>query len=147
MLLTKSELVNRKILMNSEINFDDVMNRLKSYTNAKSFNALADMLGLSSSNFANLKKRNSIPYDKILEFSNSHNVSMDWLLTGEGTMLKGGVSNDERFSEEDLQILRMIKRLPPTQKNYQVKNIEVFLQSADEYARHILQTGELRMAA
>jgi transcriptional regulator with XRE-family HTH domain len=75
-------------------------------------------------------------------------LDMNWLLTGEGTMLKNGSgANDERFSEEDLQILRMIKRLPPTQKNYQVKNIEVFLQSADEYARHIIQTGELRMAA
>ena len=62
-------------------------------------------------------------------------------------MLKGGVAVNESFSDEDLQILRMIKRLPPTQKNYQVKNIEVFLQSADEYARHILQSGELRMAA
>jgi transcriptional regulator with XRE-family HTH domain len=65
----------------------------------------------------------------------------------EKTMLKGGGVGNESFSDEDLQILRMIKRLPPTQKNYQVKNIEVFLQSADEYARHIIQTGELRMAA
>ncbi|MEI6746874.1 MAG: hypothetical protein WCL34_13000, partial [Methylococcaceae bacterium] len=74
-------------------------------------------------------------------------VNMDWLLTGEGTMLKGGGACGESFSDEDLQILRMIKRLPPTQKNYQVKNIEVFLQSADEYARHLVQAGELRMVA
>jgi hypothetical protein len=137
--------------MNSEINFDDVMNRLKTYTKAKSFNALADMLGLSSSNFANLKKRNSVPYDKILEFSKSHNVSMDWLLTGEGTMLKGGGGAvNESFSEDDIKLLRLIKALAPEQKNDTVKDLEKFVrwnQSVISHWSEMNQNGQMRQAA
>jgi transcriptional regulator with XRE-family HTH domain len=69
--------------------------------------------------------------------------------TGEGTMLKGGGANDERFSEEDLQILRMIKRLPPTQKKHEITNISVVLQSIDEAISHYIATNgiEHRQAA
>lgn len=77
-------------------------------------------------------------------------INMDWLLTGEGEMLKNQprAANDEmeRFSEEDVRLLRMIKQLPPTQKNHEIKSIEVFLQSANEYARSLAQRGELRLA-
>ncbi len=74
--------------MNNEYNFEEIMNRLKIASNTKSYNALADLLGLSSSGFANLKKRESIPYDKIIGLASSLNVSIDWMLTGEGEMQK-----------------------------------------------------------
>ncbi len=61
-------------------------------------------------------------------------------------MLKGGAVN-ESFSEEDLQILRMIKRLPPTQKNHEIKNIEVILQSIDEAISHYVATNQLEQRA
>jgi hypothetical protein len=80
--------VQEEKLMNSEFSFDEIMERLKIASNTRSYNALADMLGLSSSAFANLKKRGSLPYDKIIVLANSLNVSMDWILTGKGEMLK-----------------------------------------------------------
>ncbi len=93
------------------------MNRLKDYTKAKSFNALAEILGLSSSNFASLKKRNSVPYDKILEFSRSHNVSIDWLLTGEGQMFKRGeVVEDNVVNIKTRQIAELIASLDEQQQ-------------------------------
>ena len=70
--------------MNNEYFFNDVMQRLKNITNASSYNALAAMMGLSSSAFANFKKRNSIPYNKVFALANSLNISADWVLTGEG---------------------------------------------------------------
>lgn len=98
--------------MNNECEFENIMSRLKKAVNAKSNNELAMMLGLSSSGFANLKKRNSVPYDRILEVLKSHNVSMDWLLTGEGEMLKSRVIEKkpiEKPLHEDEQTQRMIR--------------------------------------
>ena len=88
-------------------------------------------------------------------------VSIDWLLTGEGDTYKrtglklvsvtdeNGVVNvtnesiaevkfgaSESFSDEDLQILRMIKRLPPNKKKDEVEAIEGFLQRFEEDVRY-----------
>lgn len=62
-------------------------------------------------------------------------INMDWLITGEGEMLKKS-TQDENFSEEDLRILRMLKRLPEPQKKKEIEDIEVFLQSFDEAISH-----------
>jgi transcriptional regulator with XRE-family HTH domain len=70
--------------------FDDVMLRLKNISNAGSYAALAAMMGLSSSAYANLKKRNSLPFERVIALGNSLNVSIDWLLTGAGDARKYG---------------------------------------------------------
>jgi transcriptional regulator with XRE-family HTH domain len=119
--------------------------RIKNNLSFEEFAAIGAVSERSQRMYENGKTTPSIEY--CAEIARFFKIDLNWLLTGEGTMLKGGGGGGESFSEEDLQILRMIKRLPPTQKNYQVKNIEVFLQSADEYARHLVQAGELRMAA
>ncbi len=62
-------------------------------------------------------------------------INMDWLITGEGEMSKKSAPN-ESFSDEDLQILRMLKRLPEPQKKKEIADIEVFLQSFDEAISH-----------
>ena len=74
--------------MNSELSFNDVMLRLKTATKANSYNSLAEMMGLSSSAFANFKKRDSIPYDRVFSLASSLNVSADWILTGEGDIYR-----------------------------------------------------------
>lgn len=51
-------------------------------------------------------------------------------------MLKNGGAANESFSEEDLRLLRLIKRLPEPQKKKEVADIEVFLQSFDEAISH-----------
>jgi transcriptional regulator with XRE-family HTH domain len=93
-------------------------------------------------------------------------VSMDWLLTGEGdtykktgfkpvsVMDKNGVVNvvnesegtmlmwvaGESFSDEDVQILRMIKRLPPNKKKDEITDIEKFLVSFEEDVHYWVNT-------
>lgn len=100
--------------MNSEFNFDEIMERLKISTNTSSYNALAERIGLSSSGFANLKKRKSIPYDKIAMLTNSLNVSMDWILTGKGEMRKGEPTvkvYDRRIGDVDNTIGKTERRV------------------------------------
>lgn len=91
--------------MNNEFNFDEIMDRLKIASNTRSYNALAGMLGLSSNAFANLKKRGSLPYDKIIALTNSLNVSMDWILTGKGEMLKTTPEATPASSIEDKRVV------------------------------------------
>lgn len=78
--------------MDREYDFEAVMSRLKTITNAGSYNELAEMLGISSSGYANYKKRNSIPFEKVAALAHSRNVSMDWVLTGEGSIHRGGAA-------------------------------------------------------
>ncbi len=80
--------------MKNDYEFNVVMERLKNVSNTSSYNALAEMLGLSSSAFANFKKRNSIPYERVFSFANSLNVSIDWLLTGNGEMYQEAKNAD-----------------------------------------------------
>lgn len=64
----------------------EVIERLKIALNLSSDNALAETLGVSKATLSNWKSRNSI--DIPLLFSKCEHVSVDWLLTGNGSMLK-----------------------------------------------------------
>ena len=127
-----------------------INNRVKAVRQAKSLNQteFSNLIGVAKSTLSEIESGKTKPStDVLIGISNNFSdINSDWLLTGEGEMLKGGGAN-ENFSEEDLRILRMLKRLPPTQKNHQIQNIEVFLQSAEEYARNMIQSGDLRAAA
>ena len=46
-------------------------------------NVIAKYLGISSTNFANLKNRNSIPYKEIIYFSAKYKVSTNWIFLGQ----------------------------------------------------------------
>lgn len=64
----------------------DIVKRLKIGLGLSSDNALADALGISKTTLSNWKSRNSLDFS--LVFSNCEQLSADWLLTGEGNMLK-----------------------------------------------------------
>ena len=68
------------------ISSKDAIERLKKGLNLSSDNALAELLGISKATLSNWKSRNSI--DIPLVFSKCEQISIDWLLTGYGSMLK-----------------------------------------------------------
>ena len=70
--------------MNSDYLFDAVMTRLKVTVGIKSDRQIAKKLGLSGSAYANIKKRGSIPYDKVIALAISQKVNIHWLFTGVG---------------------------------------------------------------
>jgi hypothetical protein len=73
---------------NREISFDDVMERAKLIAGVSTWRDLADVLGISSGDLANRKKRRALPHDRLIDLVNSREASMDWLLTGEGSMYR-----------------------------------------------------------
>lgn len=104
------------MLTNNEFDFDEIMDRLKKVTNANSYNSLADALGLSSSAFANLKKRGSVPYDKIISLASSLNVSIDWVITGEGEMYRTPKDESEVTDKHSEKVLELYGALSDTQR-------------------------------
>ena len=81
------------------ISSKDAIERLKKGLNLSSDNALAELLGISKATLSNWKSRNSI--DIPLVFSKCEQISIDWLLTGHGPILKTKGSNQSYCVAED----------------------------------------------
>ena len=64
----------------------DIINRLKEAYNIQKDVDLATLLGVSKSTLSNWISRDSIDYDKV--FSLCGQINIDWLLTGNGSMLR-----------------------------------------------------------
>ena len=79
-----------------------IINELKKYLNIKTDSEFAKFLGLKQNTISSWKSRNSLDYDLII--SKCDQINANWLLTGEGEMLKSKVSNnnlepDNNFEE------------------------------------------------
>jgi len=56
----------------------------------KNDSAVARVLGVTPQALSNYKKRGEMPTDLVLKFANIYGLSVDWLITGEGEMYRGG---------------------------------------------------------
>lgn len=74
------------------ISSKEIIERLKIGLKLSSDNALADSLGVSKTTLSNWKRRNSLDFP--LVFSLCEQISLDWLLTGKGNMLKEEETED-----------------------------------------------------
>ena len=69
-----------------------IINELKKYLNINTDTKFAKFLGLKQNTISSWKSRNSLDYDLII--SKCDQINANWLLTGEGEMLKSKVSNN-----------------------------------------------------
>ena len=81
------------------ISSKEVIERLKIALKLSSDNALAETLGISKTTLSNWKSRNSI--DISLLFSKCERISIDWLLTGNGPMLKTKDSTQSHIADKE----------------------------------------------
>ncbi|MDD5227323.1 MAG: helix-turn-helix transcriptional regulator [Methylococcales bacterium] len=93
--------------MYSEISAENVITRLKQLLNVKTDLELAEILGVSKPTISAWRQRNSVPHTICIQIAQEKNVSLDWLLTGEGTMLKGGGANDSILDGKAKKMLEM----------------------------------------
>lgn len=63
-----------------------IINEIKSHLNYKTDTELADFLGVKQPTISTWRKRNTIDYELIIAKCND--IDANWLLTGEGSMLK-----------------------------------------------------------
>lgn len=65
-----------------------VLDRLQAVFGVKNDNQLGERLEVNRSTLGNWRSRDSVPYTYCVDIAISHGVSLDWLLTGEGEMLR-----------------------------------------------------------
>lgn len=96
-----------------------VLARLKIVTKAATDTALAKALGISPQTLSSWKIRDSIPYALCVSLARERGVSLDWLLTGEGPMLRGGSANASELAVNNPQeeaILALFRELEETDR-------------------------------
>jgi len=66
----------------------DVLTRLKQVTGTKSDASLSSALKISPQTLSSWKGRDSTPYSLCVDIAQSRGISLDWLLLGEGPILR-----------------------------------------------------------
>lgn len=67
-------------------NYDLVIDRLKEKLEIKSDSALADLFEISTSAMSQNKRRDSIPYDRVIQVCMDNNISIDYVIKGRDAM-------------------------------------------------------------
>jgi hypothetical protein len=73
-------------ILKEKLSTEEIIGRLKIAYNLDKEGDVANFLGISASNLANWKKRDTI--DIQLLFTKCKDISMDWLLVGNGAMFR-----------------------------------------------------------
>lgn len=74
--------------MKNDFNFDEIISRLKIAINVSNDADLAGRMDMKANTFSNRKKAGSLPYEEIIRLSDSENVNINWLFSGQGPMFR-----------------------------------------------------------
>lgn len=97
---------NIGIMDNKRLNFELIVERLKKQFVYRSDKELAQTIGMSPTAFHNRKKTGSLPYPEIIDFANSRNVNLNWVLSGEGPVYNKEILSENTAPEGQLKNLR-----------------------------------------
>ena len=98
--------------MKSEFNFIEVLERSKKAFNINNDKELAKLLKMSTASFSQLKTSNSIPFNRLFSLANKENIDFQWLITGNGEMLRNADSVDQEINA----VVTMMLKMDPAQK-------------------------------
>ncbi len=79
------------------INYSEIIEKMRWAGKLKNDSAVAKRLGVTPQALSNYKKRGEMPTDLVLKFSKMYDLSMDWLITGDGAAQRPG-SSDKRLT-------------------------------------------------
>ncbi|WP_177408947.1 helix-turn-helix domain-containing protein [Pseudomonas sp. R37(2017)] len=77
-----------------------VLARLKQVTGTKTDASLSSALQISPQTLSSWKGRDSTPYSLCVEIAQARGISLDWLLLGEGPILRQTVTASSETSQE-----------------------------------------------
>ena len=88
----------------TDVNFEEIIQRVSVILELQEKSTpqnkqIAHALGLSSSNFSNIKSRNRIPYEALAKFAKRYETSLEFLLYGDSSCS----SNDHIYKIESLK--------------------------------------------
>ena len=102
----------------SKISAGEVIDRILTALNFNNDSELCRVLKINRATLGNWRIRDSVPYSLCVNIAETKNISLDWLLTGEGEMLKGERAANDAVSitPEEAQYLRWLRNMLPEQK-------------------------------
>ncbi len=74
------------------VKYSEIIEKMRWAGKLKNDSAVARRLGVTPQALSNYKKKGEMPTDLVLKFSKMYELSMDWLITGEGSVQKPGTS-------------------------------------------------------
>ncbi|MBT9301621.1 phage repressor protein [Pseudomonas proteolytica] len=80
---------------------DAVLGRMMGFFGVTTDSALSRALSVNRQTLAGWRKRDSVPYGECIKFCEMHGISLDWLLTGGGQMLRSEVGHASPASTEN----------------------------------------------
>lgn len=72
------------------VSYADVIRRMKEVSTLKNDSRVAKSLGVTPQALSNYKKKGSMPSNLIFRFADIYNLSVDWLISGEGNPFRSG---------------------------------------------------------
>ena len=77
------------------VSYSEIIERMRWAGKLKNDSAVARVLGVTPQALSNYKKRGEMPTDLVLRFANIYGLSVDWLISGDGEMYRGGSRGGE----------------------------------------------------
>ena len=118
-------------------NFELVVERIKKEFLYRSDKEFAKAIGLSPTAFHNRKKTSSLPFQEIIEFANSRNVNLNWIMTGEGSTYNKSTddlnttSNSSNVTKVVIEHQDVVKRFKDSEKAKKFNEILIDLERDD----------------
>lgn len=116
-----------------------ILNEIKSYLNIKSDTEFANFLGIKPQVLSNWKSRNT--FDIELIYTKCEKIDANWLLTGEGEMLKNpeAVVSSSQPRENDNEIISLLRdKIALLESNNQLQQDKI------AYLEQRLELAELK---
>lgn len=91
-----------------------IIERMKSILSVNTDDELAQVISRPSSTVRNWRNRNNLPFDIVIEFANTHALTLDWLVFGKEENSLGEMETEllERFAKLDFkQKLKLLSSL------------------------------------
>ena len=80
--------------------YDQITERMRSQTNLKNDSAIAKVLGITPQALSNYKKRGKMPTSLIIKFADKYGLSVDWLISGFGSIKRPTAGSDALIAAE-----------------------------------------------
>ena len=81
-----------------KLKYSEIIERIMQASDLKSGSAIARSIGMSPQAFSNHKCRDGMPGDIAIKLAETLNLSLDWLIRGEGEVYREGFEPPERES-------------------------------------------------
>lgn len=108
--------------------FAAVLRRMKLITATNTDSELSSALALSPQTLSSWKIRNSIPYSLCVNLAACHDVSLDWLILGEGPQQRACSNNaaviDDGTENWESRLLNQLRALGPQDRQAIAKAVE-----------------------